>query len=67
MLIIKVLIVFGKYLIELDEAKTATTLVKDVASIDASSSVPLPSTNTAHVLASLLGIALDANDVEGID
>ena len=67
MLIIQILIVFGKYLIELDETKTATTLVKYVASIDAPSSVPLPSTNAAHVLASLLGIALDANDVEGVD
>ena len=67
MLIIKILIVFGKYLIELYKTETATTLVKYMASINAPSSVPLPTSNATHVFTSLLGIAFDTNDVQSVD
>lgn len=67
MLIIKILIVFGKYLIELYETKTTISLVKYVTSIDAASTVPLATSHAAHVLSSLFGIAFDTNDVEGVD
>ena len=67
MLIIKILIVFGKYLIELDKTKTTTPLMKDMTSINAASTVPLATSHAAHVLSSLLRIALDTNDVESVN
>ena len=67
MLIIKILIVFGKYLIQLYKTETATALVKYMTSVNAPSSVPLPTSHAAHVLASLLRIAFDTNDVQSVD
>ena len=67
MLIIEILIVFREDLIQLYKTETATALVKYVASVNASSSVPLPTSDAAHVFASLLGIAFDADDIESVN
>lgn len=67
MLIIEIFIVFGKDLIQLYEAETAVTLVKNVACVDAASSIPLTTSNVSQVFSSLLWITFDANDVESVD
>jgi len=66
MLIIYVFIIFRENLIKLGKSKTSISLMENVSSIYTSSSIPLSSTHTAHILTSLFWVTFNSYDIKSI-